>query len=405
MPDNLPTVHNVELVTQATSVDSFLLQIRPQWQAKSLIERVQRLLPVDPSSACQRLLNAALHDLREKIVLAGIDIAKQAAELHGLPTITKSEDVENLSNSRVIDLTYRMGLLTRAEWRRLKRCYEIRRDLEHEDDEYEAQLEDCVYIFKTCIEVVLSRDPVELLKVTDVKDVVEQAVPQFPEHEFLEDYRNAPEPRQQEIMLFLVSAALDPERPDVVRCNSYEMMKHLQEATKNAVKIEIAARLQKRVGRAVVDVGIMKVAHASGVAAYLKRTGRTGYFSDLVRRLTDIGHSWRSYDRHGEVLAEFEDIGGLQYCDDDDVAKDLIEWLVLCYVGEPGGMTRYGFRREIFHSDSASPFIERIVKQFSSRELALLKGVGKYKSVKNALAQKKGIAQRYENLIDVAGDI
>lgn len=405
MADNLPAVRNAELVSQPTSIDSFLLQVRPQWQAKSLIERVQRLLPVDPSSACQRLLNASLHDLREKIVLAGLDIAQQASELHGLPTIAKAEDVENLSNSRVIDLSYRMGLLTRAEWRRLKRCYEIRRDLEHEDDEYEAQFEDCVYIFKTCIEVVLSQDPVELLKVTDVKDVVEQAVPQFPEQEFLEDFRNAPEPRQQEIMLFLVSAALDPDRPDVVRCNSYEMMKHLQVATKNPVKIEIAARLQKRAGRAVVDVGIMKVAHASGVAAYLKRTGRTGYFADLLRRLSDIGHHWRSYDNHAEILAEFEDIGGLRYCDDDDVAQDLIEWLVLCYVGVPGGMTQYGFRREIFHSDTAAPIIERIIQRFDDRELALLKAVGKRRSVKETLSQKKAIAQRYEDLVDAAGDI
>jgi hypothetical protein len=40
-----------------------------------------------------------------------------------------------------------MGLLPRPEWRRVTRCYEIRRDLEHEDDEYEATVEDCIYIF------------------------------------------------------------------------------------------------------------------------------------------------------------------------------------------------------------------------------------------------------------------
>ncbi|MEX0936332.1 MAG: hypothetical protein WDZ59_00620 [Pirellulales bacterium] len=405
MASNLPVVQHTELVSQPTTVDRFLLQIRPQWRAKSLIERVQRLLPVDPSSACQRLLNASLHDLREKIVLAGLDIAKQAAQLHSLPTIAKAEDIENLSNNRVLDLSYRMGLLTRAEWRRLKRCYEIRRDLEHEDDEYEAQLEDCVYIFKTCIEVVLSRDPVELLKVTNVKDVVEQAVPQFPEEAFLEDYRNAPDPRQQEIMLFLVSAALDPARPDVVRCNAVEMMKHLQEGTKNPVKIEIATQLQQRVGRAIVDVPVMKVAHAAGVAPYLKRTSRTGYFADLLRRLNEIGYQWRKYERHADILAEFEDVGGLQHCDNDDVAIDVIRWLVLCYIGEPGGMTRYGHRREIFNSDAAAPIIERIVKRFSERDLGRLKSVAMGRAVKGALAAKKGIAQRYEDLIDIAGDV
>jgi hypothetical protein len=49
-----------------------------------------------------------------------------------------------------------MGLLTRPEWRRLTRAYDIRRDLEHEDSEYEAGVEDCIYVFKTSIEAVLA---------------------------------------------------------------------------------------------------------------------------------------------------------------------------------------------------------------------------------------------------------
>lgn len=405
MADNLPAIRHSDLVAAPTSVDAFLSQIRPQWQAKSLIERVQRLLPVDPSSACQRLLNAALHDLREKIVIAGLDIAKQAAELHQFPTVKTAEDVENLSNNRVIDLSYRMGLLTRAEWRRLKRCYEIRRDLEHEDDEYEAELEDCVYIFKTCIDVVLSRDPVELLKVTDVKQVIEQAVPQFPEEQFLEDYRNAPEPRQKEITLFLVSTALNPDRPDVVRCNAVEMLKNLKSATRDSVKIEVAKYLQQKVGRAVVDVATMKVSHAAGVAAYLKRTGRTGYFADLEKRLKGVGHAWRNFEHHSDLLPELEDVGGLQYCDDDDTAADILRWLVLCYVGEPGGMTRYGFRREVFFSDAAAPIIKRVIQQSHPRELEILKALRNDSAVKSALSSSRAIAQRYEDLVDLAGDV
>ncbi len=151
MSNDLIVSSNEELV-QATGAPALLDKIRPHWQAKSLIDRVRRLLEVDPSSACQRLLNAAIHDLREKVVVAGIDIAAEATNQHKLPPVSKAEDIENYSTARLIDLAYRMGLLTRPEWRRVCRCYEIRRDLEHEDDEYEAGVEDCVYIFKTCIE-------------------------------------------------------------------------------------------------------------------------------------------------------------------------------------------------------------------------------------------------------------
>ena len=117
-----------------------------------------------------------------------------------LPPVTKAEDVESYPTDKLLDLAYGMGILSRPEWHRMKRCYEIRRDLEHEDDEYEAGVEDCLYIFTTCIEVVLSRDPVHLLKVTDVKEVVERRQPFFPRQELLDDYANAPDARQLEIL-------------------------------------------------------------------------------------------------------------------------------------------------------------------------------------------------------------
>jgi hypothetical protein len=57
MSEIVPTP-DVELVN-ASDVPVLLGHIRPAWQAKQLIQRVHRLLQVDPSSACQRLFNAA----------------------------------------------------------------------------------------------------------------------------------------------------------------------------------------------------------------------------------------------------------------------------------------------------------------------------------------------------------
>jgi len=195
MFNNLPVDPKGELVA-ASGAKKLLDMIRPEWKAKGLIKRTIRLLPVDPSSACQRLLNATIHDLRQKILIAGLDIAKEVAKRFGFPSITKPEDItENYSNSRIIDLAYRMGLLTRVEWRKIRRCYEIRGDLEHEDDQYEADIDDILYIFKNCIEIVLSRDPIELIRVEDIKDLIE--TPQTPvvTNEILEEFEHAPEPR------------------------------------------------------------------------------------------------------------------------------------------------------------------------------------------------------------------
>ena len=215
--------------------------IRPAWQSRNLVNRVKKILPADPSSACQRIFNAATHDLREKVVIAGIDLAKEAAKSNRLPPVDKDVDVlDSYSVSHLIDLAYHMGLLARPEWRRLTRCYEIRRDLEHEDDEYEADYEDCVYMFKTCIEVVLAKDPLHLIRVIDIKDLVEQSTPIAPSQGLMVDYEGAPQPRQEEIQKFLVSNALNTIQSDIVRQNCLRLLTTLEPFTKNPAKITMA---------------------------------------------------------------------------------------------------------------------------------------------------------------------
>jgi hypothetical protein len=387
----------------APVVAGLMTRVRPEWQAKSLIERVQRLLPTDPSSACQRLLNAAVHDLREKVVVAGLDIAEQAARQAKLPPVTRAEDVENYPNDKLLDLAFHMGILTHPEWRRMKRCYEIRRDLEHEDDQYEAGVEDCVYVFTTCIEVVLSRDPVHLLKVTDVKEVVEQPVPLFPRQELLDDYKNAPDPRHLEILKFLVATALKSDNPDIVRQNAYAMLLHLQPVTRNPAKLELAKHMQEKVGRQGLTLILLKVSNAAGVLAYLKDSSRRDFFAGYLHRLTAIGDGWTVFARHREPLEELEDVGGLTQCP-DDVARGLLRWMVLCYAGTAGGRTSYGHVRPVFYSDTAAPIIERLVAAGGGRVLGMLKDLRDDREVRMRLASCKDVAARYEDLLDKAGD-
>jgi hypothetical protein len=205
-------------IALASGVEAWMQAIRPEWKERRLIQRVQNLLPTDPSSACQRILNAAIHDLRHKIVVAGLDIAQEAATRFRLPSVHKPEDIlDTYSVSHIIDLAYRMGLLSRPEWRRIARCYEIRRDLEHEDDEYEATVEDCIYVFKTCVEVVLSQDPIELIKVSDIQAAIDSPDRFTPSIEMVENYRKAPHPRQLQIVELLVYTALDSKKSDIVR--------------------------------------------------------------------------------------------------------------------------------------------------------------------------------------------
>lgn len=374
----------------------WLEQIRPVWKARTLIDRVRHLIPVDLSSACQRLLNAAIHDLREKVITAGIDIAQQVAKENKLPPIERVEDVEEYSTARLLDLCYKMGILNRTEWRKLQRAYDIRRDLEHEDDQYQAGLEDCVYIFTTCIEIVLSRDPVQLLKVTDVKDVVEKPSPFVPGSQLLEDYRGAPQVRQEEIGRFLISSALDSTKPDIVRRNCVELMRYIEPATPPQVKIALAGDLGRRVGRNL-DIPHAKVAVACGALPYLRQGLVLDFYQQLLREMETVGYKWQSHLQHSELLETLEDVGALENCP-PTLLRPLIKWFVLAYVGEPG----YGYSgRPVFYSNTAAPIIHRLFQNSSKRIFDILRELANDKEIKVAIGRSKPVAQRFELLLDM----
>lgn len=400
MPNLVPAA-NVEMM-ESSGVPELMHKIRPQWQAKSLIQRVSRLLEVDPSSACQRLFNAAIHDLREKVVVAGIDIAKEAAVQFKLPPIAKDEDIEDYSTAKVIDLAYRMGLLTRPEWRRVCRSYEIRRDLEHEDDEYEAGIEDCVYIFNTCIEVILSTDPVELLKIADVKDLVEQASQAQPGEELLVDFERAPKPRQLEILKFLVGISLDKDKSDIIQQNSFTFLNTLRVRAANPVLVELATDFQKRAGRSGLDERHARVATACGAMPYLKQSSRKELFLAYLKRLEEVGTNWNAYEKHGDVLRRFSEIGGFASCPNPP-ANDVLKWMVLTFLGKQGGQTSYGNVRHVFYSNTAAPLVEEIIEREADLLRDKLLGLAEDKDVKRKI-ENQHIARRYEVLLDLVED-
>ncbi len=378
-------------------MSSILEDIRPGWQTKNLINRVHRLLSVDPSSACQRLLNAAIHDLRDKLIIAGTDIAAEVAKQNKLPPIGSEEDIENYPTAKLIDLSYRIGLLSRSAWRRLSRCYEIRRDLEHEDDEYEAGIEDCVYIFKTCIEEVLSKDPIRLIKVSDIKTIIEEATAASPDEECLEDYESAPPLRQENVLKFLISKALDASESEIIQSNAYRFITYLRPITQSAAVTKVARSMLENVKRPM-DKRTARIAVAAGVFPYLRRSVRIDFFRRVHEEMERVGHRWTSHENHGKLLRSFIEVEGLKYCA-DEILDSILEWLVRAYIGEPGGVTSYGHVRNVYFSDTAAPLIKEIIKSGGANIGDNLEQLRENRSIKICLANKH-VQRRFEELLD-----
>ncbi|MEW6265361.1 MAG: hypothetical protein AB1641_19965 [Thermodesulfobacteriota bacterium] len=357
----------------ASDVQGLMLQIRPEWQSRKLVQRVMNLLPVDPSSACQKLFNAAIHDIKKKILVAGFDIAKEAASSNRLPQINRPEDIEDYSVSKTIDLAYYMGLLSRPEWRRITRVYDIRRDLEHEDDEYEATIEDCFYIFKTSIEAVLAKDPIEVIKLTDIKEIVEKPSAVTLDHTVKEEYAVAPPIRQVDIYKFLISTALNDKHPDIVRQNCYITLGVLSPLTKDQVKINVSQLYSDKAKKIGLDVFTARVSYAAGILPYFKKSILKTFYFGYLEHMRTIGYNFKNHNKHGNLLRELREVGGLEYCH-DDVLPDMIEWLCQCYIGERS-FGQYSRSRQVFYSNIGAPLAKEILIDSKHRIAQLIEEI------------------------------
>jgi hypothetical protein len=398
MTHEIITAEHVEIIRRS-EVPSLMDRIRSSWKSKNLIVRVRRLLEIDPSSACQRMFNATIHDLREKIVVAGIDIAKEAALQSKLPPVTSAEDLEHYPTAKLIDLAYKIGFFSRPEWRRISRCYEIRRDLEHEDNEYEAGIEDCVYIFETCINVVLARDPVQLLRVTDVKEIVEESTPAIPNETLLSEFHTAPSPRQEEILKFLMNVALDKTQSDIVQQNAFNFIERLSPLIHNTVRLNLAKYFQDKIGRTTLNRRQALVACATGLLSYLKQTQVIDFFEDVYKNMLKVGTNWDAYDKHSDVIRAFTEVGGFSFCPPQP-KKKILKYLVLTYLGSRGGLTRYGHTRPVFFSNTAAPLIEEIITQNRIQVHEELQELKDDSDIKDQCSYTH-IARRFESLLDL----
>lgn len=387
-------------VATIDEVPGLMQKIRPDWQAKNLIERVRRILPVDPSSACQRLFNAAVRDLKDKILIVGVGIAGEAARAANpkLPPIQNAEDVEHYTTSNLIKLAYRIGLLSRAEWRKMTRVYDIRKDLEHEDSEYEAAFEDVVYTFATCIDAVLSKDPITLIEVHEVKQIIEASGPITLDTRLLADFEHAPDQRQQEIVQVLVSTALSDSEADVVRENAYLVLQELRELIRNGVRLAVAKILLDRLGRTSLDELTVRVAHAAGLLPYLHKGQRKDFFAKQLAKLNDIGHHWKQHEAHGPALRLFEEFGGLTEVP-DDIKPGIVKWMVRCYIGEPGGYGA-GINRKVFYSNRAAPIIKELFLNSRSDIQKIVEDLQSDKDIRRS-CENEHVNRRFQDLLDI----
>lgn len=391
---------NYEII-QNSGVKNYLQKIRPAWQAKNLIQRTIKILPVDPSSACQRIFNASIHDLREKVIIAGLDIAQATADTYKLPPINSEEDImEHYDTSKLITLAHRMGLLTRPEFRKIMRVYDIRKDLEHEDDEYEASLADVIYVFSNCIDIILANDPVRIIKIKDIKNIIQEPKPVSLDSAVIEDYKSAPTPRQYEIYQMLIGITLDQKQPDIVRENSFNAIATLRKFTNVNVILQASYHFnEERLNRRSPQLIEMRVANVAGLLPYLRSAYKKDFYEKFYQNMSQTSYHWTSYDKHGELLRNLKDVGGITFIP-EDIKKKYVEWLILCYIGVPGEFGFYGRNRKVFYSNIGAPLSLEILESDESLTKSYVENIANKNKEIQRLIKNKFIKRRLDEILD-----
>lgn len=170
-----------------------------------------------------------------------------------------------------------------------------------------------------------------LIRVSEVKEIIETAGPATADPGLIEDYEHAPDSRQLEIVKFLFSTATNDDEPDLVRQNAFTMIGVLAEVTRPAVTVELAKHVQEKVGRRTPLTELqVRVAAAVGVLPYLRKAQRRAFFGAYLSQLNLTGHHWSGNASHGGLLRKLRELGGLWAIPEEEL-REILKWMVLCY--------------------------------------------------------------------------
>jgi hypothetical protein len=164
------------------------------------------------------------------------------------------------------------------------------------------------------------------------------------------------------------------------------------------VILEVANHFIDQLGRRPPNLLEARVAYAAGILPYLKKAQLRNFFTNILEQMKKTGYTFKSHASHGELLRNFAEIGGLNYCP-ESIFEEVLAWLVLCYIGEPGGYGA-GANRRVFYSNVGAPLaleiIKDCIKPIGNNVAQLAKSS---KEIKYA-CRDEYVARRFQTILD-----
>ena len=146
-----------------------------------------------------------------------------------------------------------------------------------------------------------------------------------------------------------------------MRSNCFTMLKRISPVALPAAKIGVASEVSKRLARGPGVLATAQVAVVSGTFPYLKKRQQRALIEHFTSRFSEIKPAWRNHGEPGELLDDFEAVGGFSVCPDPAIRR-IVRWMIRAYVGEPGGYGTFGRGRAVFYSNTAARRIEKLLR-------------------------------------------
>lgn len=130
----------------------------------------------------------------------------------------------------------------------------------------------------------------------------------------------------------------------------------------------------------------------------MRQSHREDFFGDVFAQMEKVDYRWSAHSEHGELLRTFSEFGGLLHCPPATRSK-ILKFLVLLYIGEPGGRTSYGNVRHVFYSNVGAPLAGDLISKAGGSIVDEVRQLSKDKDFKYPLSDQH-VARRFESLLD-----
>ncbi|HTN45689.1 MAG TPA: hypothetical protein VL098_05025 [Flavipsychrobacter sp.] len=322
--ENEDAVSRLKLI--ADSLNVMLGEIRHPLKDEGVVTQIQALLPSQTLGACELLFKVAIEDLERKLKNVGPEWVSEIASAGKQPIRSLGTDFKGGSADDIIDLSLKTGLLLSMDWKRLKHCSRILEDLKECNSE-RLLLENSRYVFSVLTDAVLSKAPLELLKVKEPEQLTGMEGIFSLSPKFYEAYEKAASDIQFDWIKQSIAVILDNNSSYEVRENRLDILRSLQAFTRTETKTGIAQYLEKN-NR--IDMLTAQIGNVTQATPYFSTSSVDNLYQQFSQELkSSIGNA----EREIEMVRKFDAMGGLKYCP-GEYYGDILKRLFLIYTND-----------------------------------------------------------------------